>query len=162
MATRCSDGLPALGSFPEPTLSLPAGDPLLDGLPAELAAAARLRRNAESLFWMKAAPGASAQEAATSAEALRALATGWEERFGAGGASVERRAADAALAAAATVALAGLAFRLSGGESVLAPIVANAVATCDAYTWGADPDAGRANVRLPVEACGRTSEERTF
>ena len=156
MATRCSDGLPALGSFPEPTLSLPAGDPRLDGLPAELAAAARLRRNAESFFWMKAAPGASAQDAATSAEALRALATGWEERFGAGGAPVERRAADAALAAAATVALTGLAFRLSGGESVLAPIVANAVATCDAYTWGADPDAGRANVRLP-EACGRTT-----
>ena len=64
----------------------------------------------------------------------------------------ERRAADAALAAAATAGLAGLAFQLSGGESALAPIVANAVATCDAYLWGADAEAGRASVRLP-EAC---------
>lgn len=141
-----------LASLPAVSEAYFFGDPLLDGLPAELAECERLSRGAESLFLMKAAPSAGPQEAAASAEALRSLAAGWSARFGAEGASVANRATDAALAAAATVALTGLAWQLSGGESMLAPLLANAVATADAYLWSADPEAARASVKLP-EAC---------
>ena len=127
------------------------GDPLLDGVPAELDAASRLARNADSLFLMKAAPSAAPEEATASATALRALAAGWEQRFGAGGASVASRAADAALAAAGTAVLTGTAWQLGGGH-LLAPLLANGVATCDAYLVSADAESARASVLLP-EAC---------
>ena len=131
------------------------GDPLVDGLPAELEAAARAARTADAFFLMSGASEAtSAEEAAAAAAALRALATGWSERFG-DGASAARpwRAAAAAAAFSAlvgTAALAGgaLEWGAGGGSPLLAPLVANACATVDAYLWSCDPEASTARVCL--------------
>lgn len=127
------------------------GDPLLDGLPAELEAAKRVSKNAEAYFSMTAAASDTPAAVAVSAAAARSLAAGWQDRFGSGG-SAQQRAAMAAAAAAIATALTGFAWQLSG--SLLAPLVANAVATADAYLLSASADASRRDVQLPSECEG--------
>eukprot|EP00966_Prymnesium_polylepis_P196553 4554763-Prymnesium_polylepis.1 len=84
--------------------------------------------------------------------ALRALVTAWEERFGPGGTAQERAAAAAAAVGVGVIAT-GSAWQLSGG-SLVAPLLANAIAQLDAYALGYNADTARVNVPLPAECEG--------
>ena len=84
--------------------------------------------------------------AAEAAEALRALAAGWEEAFGCAASAQVR----APLLAGASGALLAAAWQLSGG-SLAAPLAAQACVLVDAYTF-LDREAGRASVPLAVLA----------
>lgn len=121
----------------------------LDGAPAELAAAHEAARNADTFFLMtsKTADGEQrVASAAEAAEALRALAAGWEEAFGCAASAQVR----APLLAGASGALLAAAWQLSGG-SLAAPLAAQACVLVDAYTF-LDREAGRASVPLAVLA----------
>ena len=101
---------------------------------------------------MTASPSASPEERGARVAALQSLAAAWDERFGAGG-SAQARAAASAAACAAAVVVTGSAWQLSGG-SLVAPLVANAVAEIDTYLRGYNADLARVNVPLPAECEG--------
>ena len=128
------------------------GDPVLDGLPAELQAAARFGKTSDAYFAMTARAAADPADAAASAAAARSLASAWEARFGGG--SAAERATESAAAVAAAATMTGLAWQL-GGDSLVAALVAGVVGTADAYLVSADTEAARVGVELPAECEGR-------
>lgn len=131
----------ALHTLPPPAQEYSGAGQALDGIPAEIAAARRAAKSADTYFAMRPPSGHGA--AAEAAGAVRSLARAWEDRFG-NAAQVHRRAPAAAAAAAA---ICGAAWQLGGG-SVWAPVLATAIAVGAAYAWAQDEAPARIDVEL--------------
>lgn len=121
-------------------------DTAVDGVPAEVAAAASLAERAESYYGMTAR---SAEEASLSVSVVERLAEGWRERFG----SAAGSRAEQLLLTSASAASCGVAWEL-GGRCTLAPAFALAFSAVDTYLLSPDAELTRVTLRLEdVEPC---------
>ena len=115
---------------------------VLDGIPAELETAERLRDRAESYYGMTAT---SEEEAAVAIRTTRAMADGWLDKFG-----IARDAKLTQLTLSfVSAALCGVAFELSG-RSILGPSLALAFAAVDTYVLRPDPELTRVTLELDI------------
>jgi len=132
--------------------------PPLDGISAELDAAKLAARTAEAYFLQTAADELDAREraaaAAESAAALRALAAGWQERFGHASEAALRQPLYAGAAGLLSAAI----WQLADG-AMAAPLVAHACVVADAYVWGCDGSRATVELELPPSPSASQSHD---
>lgn len=120
-------------------------DEARDGLPAEVDAATRLARTADSYYL--GMTSTSADEAQASMAATRALAAAWTDKFAAVNEEDDEAKRSQFLLAFVHASTCALAFELSG-RSVVAPAVALALTAADVYVLRPDTEQSRATLQL--------------